>query len=133
MSARFWTAAEIHPGLDDEFAADKCSHRALPVPVLLAFQSNLKHLTSNISASAAFNSSLNLLPLSFYQKSLNNLLARGQEELIGGPTATFVPVLTITSVTASDIPVLVVCIARDENPSIFLNWPQRGLLQVLAD
>ena len=78
------------------------------------------------------NCAFSAFPLSI-RKSLNNLLARGEEESIGGPTATFVPVLTITSVTASDIPVLVVCIARDENPSIFLNWPQHGLLQVLAD
>ena len=41
MSARFWTAAEILRGLDDEFADDKLFSLRLPLPVY--FKSDIEH------------------------------------------------------------------------------------------
>jgi hypothetical protein len=46
VSARFWIAAEILPGLDDEFAADKLFSLRLALAVLLALY--IKPQTSDI-------------------------------------------------------------------------------------
>ncbi len=49
MSARFWTAAEILHGLDDEFAADNCGRQAFPVNrSSYTFREQLRKITGAI-------------------------------------------------------------------------------------